>query len=217
MMVNPFLPSVQELFLSLMPRIERHGRAFFRHLKCPHRKQDAVSEMVALSWKWFLRLVERGKNPTRFPSALATYAARAVNSGRKLAGMDRAKDALNPATQKRHGFTVEPLPISCRAGHEQLFSAPRGQQLLDAYEERLRANTITPVPDQVQFRIDWPAWLATLTARERRMIRAMAQNERTKDLSRQFDLSPARISQIRREFRDDWTRFCGERVQAVTA
>ncbi len=69
----------------------------------------------------------------------------------------------------------------------------------------------------MQFRIDWPAWLATLTARERRLIRAMAQNERTKDLSRQFDLSPARISQIRREFREDWTRFCGERDEAATA
>jgi hypothetical protein len=81
----------------------------------------------------------------------------------------------------------------------------------------LRDNTVTPVPDQVQFRIDWPAWLATLTARERRMIRAMARSERTKDLSRQFELSPARISQIRREFRDAWARFCGERGEAAGA
>ena len=38
----------------------------------------------------------------------------------------------------------------------------------------------------------------------------MARNERTLDLSRQFDLSPARISQLRREFRDDWLRFIAD-------
>ena len=69
---------------------------------------------------------------------------------------------------------------------------------------------------EVQFRIDWPAWLATLTGRDRRMIRVMAKNESTISLSRQFDLSPARISQKRREFHDDWHRFCDGADQAVT-
>jgi hypothetical protein len=118
-----------------------------------------------------------------------------------------AKDPLNPATQGRHGFHVEPLPVAPRAGHERLYSAPRGQELHDAFEERLRDNTITPVLDQVQFRIDFPAWLTTLTGRERRLVRAMARGERTLDLSRQFDLSPSRISQLRREFQEGWLRF----------
>ena len=42
------------------------------------------------------------------------------------------------------------------------------------------------------------------------MIRGMARNERTLDLSKQFELSPARISQMRREFQIDWKRFIGE-------
>ena len=40
----------------------------------------------------------------------------------------------------------------------------------------------------------------------------MAHNERTKDLSRQFELSPGRISQLRREFRDGWLRYHGEEI-----
>ena len=72
----------------------------------------------------------------------------------------------------------------------------------------MRDNTVTPVPDQVQFRIDWPAWLRTLTPRERRIIKEMARGERTMDLGREFELSPARISQLRREFHDGWARFC---------
>jgi hypothetical protein len=60
--------------------------------------------------------------------------------------------------------------------------------------------------------MDFPAWLRTLTPRERRLIRAMARNERSTDLSQQFEVSPGRISQMRQEFRDDWLRFHGEEV-----
>jgi hypothetical protein len=42
------------------------------------------------------------------------------------------------------------------------------------------------------------------------MIRAMALNERTKDLSRRFRVSPSRISQLRREFHQDWEQFICE-------
>jgi hypothetical protein len=170
---------------------------------------------VALAWQWFVRLRQQGKDPGEFLMAFTTLLARAVNSGRRLAGMAKAKDVLNLGTQRRHGFRVEPLPSAPRRSHESLYATVHGQELLDTYEERLRDNTQTPVPEQVVFRIDWPAWLATLTARERRMIRAMAQNERTLDLSRQFELSPARISQLRREFHDGWTRFCGECEEAA--
>ncbi len=170
-----------------------------------------------MAWKWFLHLDEQGKDPGDFVKAFTTLLARAVNSGRRLAGTARAKDVMNPATQRRHRFTVEPLPASLSVRHEHLYGLVHGQQLHDAYEERLRDNTITPVPEQVQFRIDWPAWLATLTGRERLIIRAMARNERTLDLSKRFELSPGRISQMRREFHDGWTRFCGERDQAASA
>jgi hypothetical protein len=53
--------------------------------------------------------------------------------------------------------------------------------------------------------------LKTLTPRERRLIRAMALSERTKDLAKKFDVSPGRISQQRREFCEGWQRFCGDR------
>jgi hypothetical protein len=42
------------------------------------------------------------------------------------------------------------------------------------------------------------------------MIREMANNERTLDLSKEFEVSPSRISQMRREFLDGWKRFIEE-------
>ena len=201
---------LQAAFLALLPRIQTHGRVVFRHLKCPDHKADAIAEMVALSWQWFVRLVRQGKDPATFPATLATFAARAVRSGRRLARMERTKDVLSRRAQQLHDFRVESLPQSTRAAFEHLYSSPQGQRRQDAFEERLRDNTVTPIPDQVQFRIDFPAWLKTLTPRERRIIKAMARNERTKDLAKKFEVSPGRISQQRHEFCQGWKRFCGE-------
>jgi hypothetical protein len=203
------LAELHARFLDLLPKIELHGRIYFRHLK-PHRRADAIQEMRALAWLWYVRLINRGRDPQDFVATFVTLLARAVNSGRRLAGMLKAKDVMNPAAQKRHGFKVEPLPGSTRTFHDHLYSSPKGQALHDAFEERLCDNTVTPVFDQVCFRLDFPAWLETLTPRERRMIAAMARNERTLDLSKQFEVSPSRISQMRREFHDGWKLFIDE-------
>jgi hypothetical protein len=198
-------------FVALVPRIERHGRIYFRHVRCRHKKADAIQEMTALGWRWFLRLHERGKDPAEFLTGFTTLLARAVNSGRRLVGMAHGKDAANPATQRRHHFAVEVLPSSLGVSHERRTASPHGQELQDAYEERLRDNTITPVVDQVQFRIDFPAWLATWPERDRQLIEALGLGERTLALAEQFGLTPGRISQKRREYHGDWERFCGDR------
>jgi hypothetical protein len=203
------LDELHAKFLTILPRIELHGRIYFRHLD-PHRKADAIQEMRALAWRWFLRLDEQGKDPADFLMSFTTFLARAVNSGRRLVGMVKSKDVMNPIAQRCYGFKVESLPRFTRTSYDHLYASPKGQELYDAFEEWLWENTITPILDQVQFRIDFPAWLQTLTGRERRVIRGMARNERTLDLSKQFELSPARISQMRREFQSDWKRFIGE-------
>jgi hypothetical protein len=211
---NATLPplALHASFLAILPRIEHYGRIYFRHLRCSDRKADAIEEMRALAWSWYVRLAQCGKDASQFVTSLAIFAARAVNSGRRLAGMEKAKDVMNPATQRRHGFRVESLPTSTCASHEDLYAAPHGQELHDAFEERLRDNTLTPVPEQAAFRIDFSGWLATLSDRERHIVCAMAQNERTKDLSQRFKVSSARISQIRRELQDAWSRFCGQEM-----
>lgn len=208
---NHSLDQLRARFLTILPRIERHGRVYFRHVKCPAKKSDFISEMVALCWKWIVRLAERGKDGFRFPMMLATFAAKQVKCGRRLAGQDKAKDAMSPVAQHRHGFQVESLPISTRVSWEQIYGGVGGQRLTDECEERLRDNTRTPPDEQAAFRIDWPAWLCTRTERDRRIIDQMALGERTKHLSHKFGISPARVSQLRREYHDDWVRFTGDK------
>jgi hypothetical protein len=192
------LHSLQQTFLSeVLPRVEAHGRVYFRHVRCPDQKEELLAEMCGLAWKWYVRLVIRGKDVLQFVSALATYAARAVRSGRRLAGHERSKDVLSPVARRKHGFAVERLPD---------FSTLGG----NALEEALHDNRASPVIDQVAFRIDFPAWRLTHADRDRRLIDHLMVGGRTLEVSRAFGLSPARISQKRREFHDSWQAFCGE-------
>jgi hypothetical protein len=196
---------LHRIFVSLMPRIEKHGHVYFRH-KTPDKREELIAEMVGVSWRWFVRLVQRGKDPTAFVSAIASYAARAVNAGRRVCGMEKPKDVLSPLAQCQKGFKVESIPTST-CSHETLYSVVAGQRQQDVFEERLRDNTQTPVPDQVSFRLDFPAWLQTRTDRDRHLIEALMAGERTMDVAEKHGLSPARISQLRREFLEDWEKF----------
>jgi len=82
-----------------------------------------------------------------------------------------------------------------------------GERTLDV---ALHDNTRSPVPDQVAFRLDFPAWVNTLSDRDRRVVGDLMAGERTLDVAAKYGLSPARVSQLRREFMEGWARFCGE-------
>jgi hypothetical protein len=194
---QPAMEQLQARFLSILSRIETHARIYFRSARCPHRKADRVAETVALAWSWFVRMAKSGKDATQFPSVLASYAAKAVKSGRKVCGMQKAKDVMNERTQQKRSFVVGKLPD---------FSTESCNPLAEA----LADNTISPVPDQVQFRCDFPAWTRSRCQRDRRLIHDMARKERTSDLSRKYGLSSARISQLRREFHEDYDRFTAD-------
>jgi hypothetical protein len=208
------LPQLQAAFLSILPRIVTHAKIVFRGERCPARKDDYISETVATAWQAFLRLAERGKDARQFPSVLAGYAARGVKSGRRLTGQLKAKDACSERAQMLHGFKVERLPTSTRHSFQDVYGT-HGQREMDVFEQRLQHNTQTPVDDQVAFRCDLPAWLATRTERDRHLIHDMAANERTLKLARKFRISPARVSQLRREFHDDWERFTADPAEVA--
>lgn len=179
---------LQEKFLSILPRVETHGRVYFR-FKDPEARDECVAEMVALAWWWFCRLAARGKDATAFPSALAGFAARAVNAGRKLAGMDRAKDVLSPRAQRIHAFYAQALPE---------FDTSEDNEGLDALVDSRHPSR------QAGFGIDYGQYLARLGRRDRLMVVLMASGETTQDLATGFRVSPSRISQKRREFVDRW-------------
>jgi len=187
-------------FLALLPRIERHGRFCFRKVRCPHKKEECLAEMTALAWQWYVRLTLRGKDVTRFPSALAAYAAKAVRAGRRLCGQEKTRDVLSLRAQRRGGFTISPYPDCGR----------RSRNVLD---EALRDNTRSPVDEQAAFRLDFPVWMRAYGEHKHRVIEDLMVGERPLEVAKKHRLSASTISQMRRQFHSDWVNFCAAPVE----
>ena len=95
----------QAAFLNLLPVIQSVARRHFRHVRCPDTKLDRVAEATALAWLCYLRLVRKGRDPAQFVVTFSQLVARAVNSGRRVCGQEKAKDALSPVCQRRRNWT----------------------------------------------------------------------------------------------------------------
>src|SRR5262249_23508810 len=145
------------------------------------------------------------KDATQFPSILAGFAARAVRAGRGVCARERAKDVLSPSAQRKQHFAVERLPD---------FSTLGGNPLAEALVDNRKSRPPEPVP----FRPGLPAGMQARRDRARRLVGDLLVGERTMAVGAKYSLSPARISQLRREFHDDWERFCGlDKDLAMTA
>jgi hypothetical protein len=127
-------------FLQILPRIELHGRCFFRHKK-GDKRDEAIAEMVALAWKSFVNCARNGKDPTQWPTALARYAAQAVHNGRRLCGQERIKDVLSPRAQKEHDFTVVSLPEGSSLYGKRSTTLRRAQKEHDFTGDGLRGGS----------------------------------------------------------------------------
>jgi hypothetical protein len=116
--------------------------------------------------------------------------------GRRLCGQAPVRDVMSVSCRRRHGFSVEMFP-----------QAPAWSDVL---AEALADNTQSPVPDQVQFRVDFADWVRRLPPRRRRILELLAAGHRTSEVARTLGVSGARISQTRRALQNGYLRFLRE-------
>jgi DNA-directed RNA polymerase specialized sigma24 family protein len=185
------------MFLAILPALRRHACFAFRGMKDVHRFEDCVQETLALCWLWCGRLSEQGKDARDFPTTLAAFATRHVHGGRSFVGRTTYRnEPLSPLTQARCGFRTEAFSSEAESASSWLTA--------------LQDNSTSPVDEQAAFRIDFPAWLHTLTDRNRSIVEHMAVGDTTLELSKRYGLSPGRVSQLRRDFREEWYAYTEE-------
>jgi hypothetical protein len=198
-------------FLDLIPIVERQVRFAFRDRSAADR-EEAAAEAVAAAYASYVRLSARGKDPVRdFPCALAAYAVLHVKAGRLMGSKNGTTDALSPLAQRKRGFRVEPLHMSGGIARDYLHSTT-DRRRHDEFEEQLRDNTRSAVPDQVAFRIGFPEFLAGLGRRDRTLARFLARGNSAQIAADRFGLSEGRVSQLRWAWRNAWCQFQGEGV-----
>jgi hypothetical protein len=194
------VPEWHHQFLEMLPVIRKYADNAFQRLGTEGR-EDAVHEVIANALVAFVRLVQLGKADLAYPTVLARYGAAQVREGRRVGNRRRVSEVLAEYAQRKKGFVVESLDS---------FHKESGQWL-----EAIVEDTRTPVPDQVAFRIDFPAWLNSQTKRNRRIAEALAVGSTTGEVARRFNLSSGRISQLRQEFHRSWQEFQGDTAAAA--
>jgi hypothetical protein len=182
-------------FLAMLPAIRRTAQISFRKIR-PELRYDLIEETIANAFVAYARLVERGQADRALPSPLARFAIAQVRVGRRVGNRLRIRDVLSNYAQYQKGFQVEALDQFDE--EEECW-----QQIL------IEDKRATPA-DVAACRIDFAEWLRRLTARLRRIALALASGETTKGVAKMFDLSPARISQLREWLRKSWEAFQGE-------
>src|SRR5436305_500780 len=96
---------LHDRFLKHLPRIEAHARFAFRRVGCPHAREDLEAETVGLTWRAFVRLIGRGKEPEAFITTLTRRCAQAARSGRRVAGGFKKREAMPQRGTARRALT----------------------------------------------------------------------------------------------------------------
>jgi hypothetical protein len=182
-------------FLAMMPKILAHLRVAFRGLP-PEFRAEATQEALASTCIAFARLAKQGRQERAYPTVLARFAAAQFFDGRRVGSGQNSRDALSERAQRVKQFVVQ------RLDHYD--------QDEQSWEEAIVEDPHTPVFDQVWFRIDFPQWLGRLPPRDRHAAESLAVGNTTSEVAKQLNLSPGRVSQLRRELHRSWLEFHGE-------
>jgi len=169
-------------------------------------REEAVAETVALSWKGYLRCVEKRKRFT--PGTLAYFAIRQVRSGVRFNGT-YSTDVFSERTQILRGVRIASLDIPPETqGYRTSRSWwDRSEALTD------RRNWDRP-DEAVRISHDYGAFLTHdgLQDSHRRVFDMLAEGYRPSEIAALLDVSRARVTQVKRELRKALKRFFGPEI-----
>jgi len=176
--------TLQESFVSYLPYMRSTARFAFQRLSPDHR-EEAVSNTLSLAWKAFARLNELGRaDEPGVLRAIIWYSVKQTRAGRKIDSAAKPRDPL--ALRAQGKATCEPWDLADYVSRE------------------------TPILDAVSFRLDVPAFLATLTERQRNLALDLATSMSTTDAARKHNRSAGAISQFRLRFKKLFDEFFAE-------
>jgi hypothetical protein len=185
----------RDRFADMLPAIRSHVRFAFRHLDVESR-EEAAQEAIAFAFLAYSRLAQLRKADLAYPSVLAKFAVSRVRSGRSIGHRLNVDDVTSRWCQSRRNFQVDQL--------DQQDGRGNWKEIL--VEDHRRAGPA----ETAAARLDLAAWLRTLPRRHRQIAEALASGETTSAAATLFNVSAARISQVRRQLYEAWQRFQGE-------
>ena len=185
-------PHWQAAFLELLPAIQRHLQFAFRRLPYVERC-EAIQEAMAGALVAYRRLVQLDRHNLAYASPLARFAVKHVRAGRRVGGRQNCQDVMSRYCQRRTGVQVQPLVVP---GHHA-----------GCWQELVVEDRHSSPAEIAAFRLDFQAWLGSLTPKKRAISESLAGGESAQRVAKLFRVSAARVSQVRRELRRKWDEF----------
>ena len=183
----------QAPFLAMLPAIERQARQFLRRSRVRDR-EEAFQAIIAYAAVACARLAERNRIDLAYPTPLARYGLKQYRAGRSVGGSVNIRDVASARGQRQRRSFVKPL---------------------EDWQESLVDSRLATPAELAGFRLDFSAWLRTLTPRDRRVAKELGRGEPTCAVASMFRLTAGRVSQLRRELEASWLRSVGDPVCAA--
>lgn len=187
-------------FMALLPDLFRYARQAFRSLRGEARN-EAIQEVIVSAMLAYLRLYQRDKEDVAYASVLARYAIAQYHDGRRVAAQLNCQDVLSAYARRLKGIQVESLDRRDMDG--------------ESWREIVVEDRHAGPAETAAVRVDFAAWLALQTGRDRKIAGALAEGSTTQEVAKRFRVTPGRISQKRRELLNSWRKFQGEYEEAA--
>ena len=179
--------SVAPTFESMLPVLTIRFRKAALSIKSYEERTDAVAEMIGMAFNLYASLIKRGRTDI-YSTPIGEFVVKGYFSGRRVAGMS-ATDVTSPRCRFLGRSTM----------------ANEGVNGKYICRKTFKPSTIGA------FNIDFAAWKETLDDRTQNLLSDILMGETTSFLARRYNISPARISQIRRELVESWKSFVADR------
>ncbi len=211
-MITPLLPidctlaQLQQRFTDHLP-IMRRAITFHLPRVAKRYRDEFETDVLAACWHAWVGLARRGQDPVVVgPAGIVTNAVRYVQNGRAMGTSKTGRSLDVYRASKRAGVQI--MRINQRAG-SVVNEGP--------WHEFLLSDGRVDPATQAAFRIDLPAWLATLSQRKREMALLLAEGYETGSAARELGVTPAAVSISRAALADSWAQFQGEESPSGTA
>ena len=175
--------TLQDSFVKSLRFMRKTAYGAFRNLDS-EKREETVAAVIALAWKAWHRLGQRGLADPALLKSILWYSIRQTKAGRRIDSAGKPRDVLSLRAYGKVKF--EPFDLNELVGKN------------------------TNVPDAVSFRVDVPAFLDTLTERQRNIALDLANGMSTTEAAAKYSRSPGAISQFRNRFKLLFDRYFAE-------
>jgi DNA-directed RNA polymerase specialized sigma24 family protein len=179
--------SAQARFMAILPRLRLIIARYFRSYYNQTDKDDAIAEAVAMAWRKFAALIQRGIDPEGLISSLGQRCALNVHRGAKLTTTRSwrgrsIREPLCPVAKRKYGLRGRALWEGCLA-------------------------TLQPVPDAVAFRMDFESWRRWWPKRDLAIIDARLAGYTCMEIAQMMGTTRFAINQRLPLFHQSWQQF----------